>query len=215
MNLKGTTPPRNARILARVLWLVAAGAACANPAFADQESSNVAHVVAGPYGRCYAKSIPDHVYDPEGAPRQQGRTEIYRVEDTQDVLVEVYDWFSQQIFVLCGPGSDINVVRVGPWHRGHNPRPDDLALAFYNSGQLLKNYVSLDIAGTEQEQNSGLSNYKNVSASVSHYSVFTTWPELVKVTYTEGPIFLEDWVIRAQTIDGRILMFDIASGELQ
>lgn len=206
---------RVARTRACVLWLVAVGTVCANPAFADQEASNVTHVVAGPYGRCYAKSIPDHIYDPEGAPRQQGRTEIYRVEDAQDVMVEVYDWFSQQIFVLCGPGNDVAVVRVGPWHRGHDPHPNDLALAFYDGGRLLKTYTTLDIAGNERSQNGGLSAYKNVSASVSHYSVFSSWPELVKITNVEESVFVENWVIRAQTIDERILTFDIASGEIQ
>jgi hypothetical protein len=215
MTLKLSGRLRAAHVLARALWVAALVAACVNPALADQEASNVTHVVAGPYGRCYAKSIPEHIYDPEGSPRQQGRTEIYRVGNTQDVMVEVYDWFSQQLFVLCGPGGDIAVARIGPWQRGHNPRANDLALAFYKSGQMLKNYTTLDIAGGERVQNGGLSIYKNVSASVSHYSVFSSWPELVKITSAEGPVFSENWVVRAQTVDGRVLTFDIASGELQ
>ena len=80
---------RYARKFARAFWIAALIALSVNPALADDEASNVAHVVSGPYGRCYAKSVPEHIYDPEGIPRQQGRTEIYRVEDTQDVLVEV------------------------------------------------------------------------------------------------------------------------------
>jgi hypothetical protein len=200
--------------MARAFWIAALGALSVNPALADDEASNVAHIVAGPYGRCYAKSVPEHIYDSEGAPRQQGRTEIYRVENTQDVLIEVYDWFSQQLFVLCGLGADIAVVRVGPWHRGHNPGADDLALAFYKGGRMIKRYGTLDIAGGELERNGGLSNYKNVSTSESHYTVFRPWPELVKITTADGPVFSENWVIKAQTVDGRALTFDIASGEL-
>ena len=89
----------------RGLVIALAGLAFSGPALADQEASNVAHVAAGTYGRCYAKSVPKHVYDPQGEPRQQGVTNVYRVGDTEDVLVHVYDWFSQQIFCqMRSPG---------------------------------------------------------------------------------------------------------------
>jgi hypothetical protein len=179
--------------LACALSIVVLEALCVSPALADDEASNAANVAAGPYGRCYAKSMPEHIYDPEGIPRQQGRTEIYRVQDSQDILLEAYDWFSQQLFVLCGPGPETTVVRIGPWHLGHNPRTDDLALAFYRGGQMLKRYTTLDIAGDiadgELEQNGGLSNYKNVSASVSHYTVLNSDPELIRITTADGPFF--------------------------
>lgn len=172
---------------------------------ADQESSNVAHVAAGPYGRCYAKSTPRHVRDPERAPRQQGRTEIYRVNDPQDVLVTVYDWFSQRLFVKCGPGDNIAVVRVGPWHRGHVASPEHLALAFYKNGKLLKRYSTLEIAGREPD--------RNVAMSVSHYSVFRSEPEMVAETTQSGLVFTEEWTVRATTVDGRELVFDMNTGK--
>ncbi len=60
-----------------------------------------------------------------------------------------------------------------------------------------------------------MSKYANVSASVSHYTVFESEPEMVKVTTNVGPVFTENWFIKATTIDGRALVFDMASGELQ
>ena len=171
---------------------------------ADQEAGNFAHVAAGPSGRCYAKSVPRHVYDPEGEIRQQGRTEVYRATDRQDVLVSEYDWFSQQLFLSCGAAEGITVVRMGPWQRGHVPEPEHLALAFYRDGKLLKRYSTLEIAGGDPE---------NVAASVSHYSVFQSWPEPVSVTTASGVVFTETWTIRATTIDGRSLVFDMATGE--
>jgi hypothetical protein len=173
---------------------------------ADQEAGNFAHVAAGPSGRCYAKSVPRHVYDPQGEVRQQGRTEVYRVTDSQEVLVSEYDWFSQQLFLYCGAADGITVVRVGPWQRGHVPEPEHLALAFYRDGKLLKRYSTLEIAATDPE--------RNVAASVSHYSVFESWPDLVSTTTSSGPVFTETWTIRATTIDGRSLVFDLATGEL-
>jgi hypothetical protein len=192
--------------------LILTGIIWSAPGRADQEASNVAHVAAGPYGRCYARSVPRHVYDPEDGPRQQGLTELYRVENTQDILVQTYDWFAQTLFVLCGPSDDVMIARVGPWHRGHSPREDDLAIAFYRSGKLTKAYTTLDIAGREPSQSGSISGYENVSASVSHYTVFASSPEMVRITTIEGPYFNENWEIQAQTIDGRMLIFDIETG---
>jgi hypothetical protein len=202
-------------ILGCALLTAIVGLACLNSALADQEASNIPHVVAGPYGRCYAKSVPRHDYDPEGGPRQQGRTEVYQVDDPEDVFVQQYDWFSQVLFVRCRPGSEPVVVRVGAWHRGHNPRADHLAIAFYQGGRLIKRYSTLDVAGNEKAAEGAFSKYKNVSASVSHYTVFTSGPELTKITETAGSSLIEDWVIKATTIDGRALVFDIETGELQ
>ena len=189
-----------------MVTLCAALLSSISPSLADSESSNVAHIAAGPYGRCYAKSVPRHVYDPQGGARQQGRTEIYRVGDRDDVLVTVYDWFSQRLFVKCSPPNDETVVRIGPWQRGHVPTAEHLAIAFYRNGKLLKRYSTLDIAGD---------NPAAVAASISHYTVFESGPEMVSVTTSSGPMFKEELEIRARTVDGRELVFDLTTGELQ
>ena len=199
----------------RTLLLAVAGLLFADPALADQEASNRPHVATGPYGQCYAKSVPRHAYDPDGEPRGQGHTDVYRVGATEDDLIRSYDWFSQRLFLLCRPGDDIVVVRVGPWHRGHDPRADHLALAFYKAGVLIKRYSTLDIAGSEKAEGGGLSQYRNVSASVSHYSVFAGGPALTRITEQDGAVFRGRWVVEATTIDGRRLVFDIASGALR
>jgi hypothetical protein len=185
------------------------------PALADDEASNFSHVVAGPYGRCYAKSVPKHTYDPADEPRQQGRTMVYRVGNAEDVLVQTFNWFSQILFLHCGPEDGIVVVRVGPWHRGHEPHTDHLAIAFYQGGTLSKRYSTLDIAGDEKAQSGSCSSYKNALASVSHYTVFESAPEMIKVTNVRGAVSEDRWVIRAKTVDGHLLNFDMATGELR
>jgi hypothetical protein len=50
---------------------------------------------------------------------------------------------------------------------------------------------------------------------VSHYTVFASGPELTKITEQAGSTFKEDWVIEATTVDGRMLVFDMATGELR
>ena len=175
---------------------------------ADSEAGNRAHVAAGPYGRCYAKSVPRHLFDPEGQARQQGRTQVY------DVLLQSYDWFSQGLFVLCG-ADEATVIRLGPWHRGHDPQADHLAIAFYRGGALIRAYSTLDIAGEAKADAGAISRYRNVAASVSHYSVFESGPDLVMRVEQDGTVFHEDWVIQATTVDGRRLVFDAATGALR
>ncbi len=187
----------------------------AGAALADDEASNVAHVAAGPYGRCYAKSVPANIYDPDGAPRQQGRTEVFRVGAASDVRLHRFDWFSQRIFLRCDPGEGTVVVRIGPWHRGHEPRADHLAIAFYRGGTLLKRYSTLDIATGDTAGSGGAAHSRNVSASVSHYTVFAADPEMIRIVSNDGPVFRETWVIRATTIDGRELVFDMTTGAVR
>jgi hypothetical protein len=200
------------RVIGPALLMTAAGLAWVGVALADQEASNVAHVTAGPYGRCYAKSVPEHVYDPENAPRRAGRTDVYRVEP--DVPLERFPWFSQKLFLRCGPESEFWLVRVGPWHRGERPQHDHLAVAFYKNGQLLKRYSTLDIAKIFDRNDAGPPRDEAVSVSVSHYNVFQSDPEMVKIVKQDGPVFSESWVIKATTADGRELVFSVTSGEL-
>ena len=73
--------------------------------------------------------------------------------------------------------------------------------------------TTLEIAGGESAADGRLSKYKNVSASVSHYTVFQSEPEMVRVTTVEGAVYSENWVIEATTVDGRVLSFDMETGE--
>jgi len=107
------------------------------------------------------------------------------------------------------------VVRVGPWSRGHHPSADHLAIAFYQAGQLIRRYSTLDIVGDDKSGKVDVSDDKKVSASESHYTVFASGPTLAKITKSVGLIFKEHWVIEATTIDGRVLVFDMATGELR
>jgi hypothetical protein len=112
----------------------------------DQEASNVPHVAASSYGRCYAKAVPDSLYG------QAGRTRAFWVRARADSLLASYDWFSQRIFLECNVATGdgpvgLSVVRFGPWSRGREARAQDLALAFYRGGRLLRRYSTLDIAG--------------------------------------------------------------------
>ena len=164
---------------------------------ADSEASNVPHVAASDYGRCYAKSIPEEWHG------QKGTTRVYRVGADADTLAHTFDWFSQRIHIECnvsppsGPVG-IAVVRFGPWARGHQANDEQLALSFYFEGKLARRYSTLDIAGAPD----------NVSRSVSHYTV---------IGKVEGFRWLgtsNRYAFVIQTIDGRTLHFHPATGEI-
>ena len=116
-------------------------------------------------------------------------------------------------------GSDVAIVRRGLWPQGRKANSGSLALEFYLNDQLLKRYSTLDIAVVPD----------NVSASVSHHRVFglihgfrVRYPlpqELrapddadetkePRVRRTPREVFFE-----VQTIDGRLLIFDLWEGE--
>lgn len=53
-----------------------------------------------------------------------------------------------------------------------------------------------------------------MSVSESHYTVFEQEPEVVRVTSNRGSVFTEHWIVTVTTVDGRALVFDVATGDL-
>lgn len=164
-------------------------------ASADDEASNTPRVFASRYGNCYAKSVPAEHYG------QKGTTRIFMVDAGTDRLAHTHPWYAQQLFLECnaaaaGKPVAVAVARIGPWHRGRRATANDLAIAFYHGGKLVRQYSTLDIAGSPD----------NLSASMSHFRVFE---------HTDGYHWRSgnEYVFHARTTDGRHLAFDAASGE--
>jgi hypothetical protein len=86
---------------------------------------------------------------------------------------------------------------MGPWARGQEAKREDLAIGFYFSGKTLKEYSTLDIAGTPG----------NVSRSRSHYKVFQT---IIGYRELENNNYAFATVLR----DGKIISFDVRTGEV-
>ena len=161
---------------------------------ADQEAGNTAHVVTSSYGRCYAKSVPAERYGDRGV------TKVYRVGDERDIEIASFDWFSQRIFLQCNVSDEkspvgLAVVRFGPWARGRQAQADHFAIGFYFKGETVREYSTLDIAGSPD----------NVSASVSHYEVFEEVRGFRRLTGNR-------YVFEVVTTDGRAMSFDPTTG---
>lgn len=165
------------------------------PLLADQEAGNRPIVAVSEYGACYAKSVPAEGYG------NAGKTRIYRVTEGDDELVDEYDWFSQQIYLVCNASDStrptgVAVVSRGPWARGHEAGDDVLAIAFHYDGKTVREYSTLEIAGKPE----------NVSASVSHYTVIE---EVLGFRWLRS----NEYVFEVHTTDGRTLAFDAVTGE--
>jgi hypothetical protein len=180
----------------RIILLGLAGLLFLSPcAWADEEVANRPQLVSSEYGGCYARSVPEESHG------QKGTTTVFRVERRPpDTLLDQYDWYSQQIYIECAVGGErepagVSVVRLGPWARGYLANPDDLAIAFYLNGRLLRRYSTLDIAGKPE----------NVFSSKSHYVVFT---EISGYRRIDSDRYAFD----VTTTDGRAIAFDAATG---
>lgn len=132
---------------------------------ADQEAGNRPHIQTDQYGQLYAKSFPYDRFGPRGITKvyQIGRKDRSTGLPQKDTLLHTYDWFTKRLYLAGLGGHQVYVVQMGPWARGHEASSDHLAIAFHKNGEILKRYTTLDI----------VSDSNNVSASVSHYNVFT------------------------------------------
>jgi hypothetical protein len=168
---------------------------------ADTESPNWTFVAAATtdgttwHGDRYAKCIPTGMRGTDGV------TKIYRVEKDKDVLEHAYDWYAIHVYI-SGASEKTSVVRFGPWSQGHQASSNDLALAFYYDGRLLKSYSTLDIVGRPD----------NVSSSISHYG----WCQRIGgydwIVSASSPTLI--WGFTLKTQDGRTLCFSVKTGEL-
>ena len=195
---------RGSRIAALRACLVLIGALILLPAQpgglrADQEAGNRPHVVAGQWGSCYARSVPEDRYG------MRGLTEVFRVgrQPEDDVKLVSHPFFTQRLFLDCNVAGAAGqqgpaLVQLGPWARGHKPDAETLAIAFHYGGREVRRYSTLEISG-------GLPG--GVSCSVSHYDVFGPVEGFRRVDGNRTLFVLT-------TVDGRELRFDAATGAL-
>lgn len=167
-------------------------------AAADQEAHPIFYMVAN--GAWYAKCIPSGSYQN----REEGTTRIYLADRDSDKLIYTFDWYSPEIYIT-GWGGGVSIVRMGPWPRGDKVTSNDLAVAFYHDGELLRRYSTLDIVGEEN----------SVSISVSHYTAFKEVIGFVHIyekrgrdTLTSNPGYGFEVVLH----DDRHIVFDPKTG---
>lgn len=111
-------------------------------------------------------------------------------------------WYSFQVF-LSHDGR--HLVRMGPWSVGSEPAHDDLAVAFYQDGKLLKSYSTAEL----------VKDHSKVQRSVSHY----TWladsdSRAADATLHELKLGWDN-VFTLSTIDGINYRFNATTGGIE
>ena len=155
---------------------------------ADEEAANRPVVRSSEHGDVYAKSVPDVGYG------QKGKTRVFGVTKDRDTLVCEYDWYANE-FYIGGVGGTL--VRVGPWHRGHEPQDSHLAVGIYRNGKSLREYTTLEM----HRLGSG------VSKSKSHYTIFK---RRLGFRWLKGSAYAYE----IEGVSGKVFSFDMDTGAI-
>lgn len=114
-------------------------------------------------------------------------------------------WYSFEVFLAI---DGLHLVRMGPWNGGHEPQPDDLAVAFYREGKLIRKYSTVDLVKDKSK----------IQRSTSHY-FWLARDDFNSRSGNEpaidvGPKLGWDGIFSLKTIDGISYRFDVTSGEI-
>lgn len=161
------------------------------PCFADMPAIPQAYIAAGDGGRYYFKM----------ALCEQSRWDfscatgaVYEVSESgPDRLAwSTSGWFAYTTY-LSYDGQYL--VRIGNWPAGYEPSFNDLAIAFYNRGKLLKQYSTKEL----------IKDVSQVPASVSHYEFLHEVRGFYRNTTRFFTIVM---------VDGTEYTFDVSNGEV-
>ena len=124
-----------------------------------------------------------------------GPLPICKGSSAQDVAYSIYD----DVYVMAISDDGQFVVGTGGvFFDGKEAKESDIALAFYKKGELIKKYSALEIAGSKNNVRLDRALIKGT------YEIF----EDIDGGSIKGNVF------EVKTVDGRILKFDIHTGEL-
>jgi hypothetical protein len=112
------------------------------------------------------------------------------------LLWKTAGWYSFSVF-LSRDGR--HLIRIGNWPQGDRPKSDDLAIAFYDSGSLVKSYSTLDL----------LKDPSVVPKSVSHYQFLGDG----RTGFFDGEDG-KDGLFRISLIDGTFSLFRVKDGSV-
>ena len=165
--------------------------------WADSPVRPIPYVKPSTYGSFYFKMIPEFESYENGeykivSPAHGVAYELLENGDSKE-LWNVRGWYDFEVYLS---NEAEYLVRMGNWASGKEPSKEDLAVAFYHKGTLLKKYSTADL----------IKRKRNVDRTVSHYFWRSDGQEFPKMEY-EGKFLLK-------TIENRLYTFDISTGEI-
>ena len=97
---------------------------------------------------------------------------------------------------------------MGPWNVGSEPKKEDLAVAFYREGKLIRKYSTADLVKDRSK----------AGRSLTHYTWLARDTELMKLYSERDPeaelrVFPNN-TFRLKTRDGLLYLFDMTTGAI-
>ncbi|WP_162926377.1 hypothetical protein [Teredinibacter purpureus] len=165
--------------------------------WADSPAMPIPYVEPSSYGSFYFKMIPEVGSYENGeyeikSPAYGVAYELLENGDSRE-LWEVQGWYAFQVYLS---NEAEYLVRMGNWASGKKPSKEDLAVAFYHKGVLLKEYSTADLIKIK----------RSVQRTVSHYFWRSDDQEFPKMEYKNKFLL--------KTIENRLYTFDISTGEI-
>jgi len=171
---------------------------------ADSESTPIAQVMTSESGTAFFKMVPGDFWLPKD--RQTGVQPhgiAYQVNQEGRVseLWRVEGWYAWKVY-LSDDGRFM--VRMGPWSCGGYARKEDLAVAFYDNGKLLREYSTLEL----------LKDPSRVVRSVSHYEWMVDGGRSWRNPDLEPDLHEYDKTFSLATCDGWKYTFSLETGAI-
>jgi len=166
---------------------------CCATAIADRPALPRPKITLSASQRHFFVMLPDHRTEQGDATGPAGAAYELLESGSFRQLWTVSGWYAITVF-LSDDGE--HLVRMGNWAEGHELSKDDLAVAFYKKGMLLKQYSTADL----------VKDATAIRRTVSHYN----WQAC-----EEGmPRLTRDNRFSLKTIDGVLYTFDVTDGSI-
>jgi hypothetical protein len=120
----------------------------------------------------------------------------------KDVLLwKTAGWYASRVFLAI---DGQHLVRLGNWARGRTPNSDNLAIAFYADGKLIKSYSETDL----------IKDVSKAVATATHHSMWGRDPQ--RFIKFDGPIARrkDDTQFELTTVDGIHYVFSVSDGSV-
>lgn len=165
---------------------------------ADSPATPIPYVKASPNGQFYFRMMPGK----QEWDNRHAYGEMYEVSEGGDKLLwKTKGWYSFSVFVS---DNGRHLVRMGLWSSGDRPSQEDLAVAFYTDGKLVKSYSTKDL----------VSDPSKIERSVSHYEWYQVIIGLHSRAGINDPFGGEPDTFSLITLADETFSFDIASGKI-